>query len=296
MASTNNFISITERLIKHDNTDASTRGLDDHRLSYSENPNSVQNVRDEPEEQSAEDMDPLLTRSSLLEVDELRQPSNGSESFMDGESEHASKRLRKMRGAVRTLLECVGEDPNREGLLATPSRYAEALLFLTQGYRVDVESIVNNALFRESHHEMVIVKDIEIHSMCEHHLVPFIGKVQLFQLMMFILFQADYCWQMHIGYIPNGVVIGLSKLPRIAEMFSRRLQIQERLTKQVAYTVNDIVKPQGVGVVMESCHLCMAMRGVEKTGTSTITSCVLGCFDELKTRNEFLSLIGVARA
>ncbi|CAK1356881.1 GTP cyclohydrolase 1 [Cercospora beticola] len=277
MASTDNFVLTTERLIEHDNTVASVRGLDSHGLSTPEHSNCIQNIRAESAEQIAEVTNPLLTRSSFFEVDRLRQPSSGSESFMGGESEHASKRLEKMRGAVRTLLECVGENPDREGLLATPSRYAEALLFLTQGYRVDVESIVNKALFREAHHEMVIVKDIEIHSMCEHHLVPFIGK-------------------MHIGYIPNGVVIGLSKLPRIAEMFSRRLQIQERLTKQVAYTVNDIVKPQGVGVVMESCHLCMVMRGVEKTGTSTITSCVLGCFDELKTRNEFLSLIGVARA
>ncbi|GIZ42794.1 hypothetical protein CKM354_000604900 [Cercospora kikuchii] len=277
MASTDNAVPITERLTELDDNDASMHGLDSHRLASPEDSNGTQNIRAGSKEPIAEEMDPLLTRSSLFEVDRLRQLSSGSGNSVDGESEHASKRLQKMRGAVRTLLDCVGENPDREGLLATPSRYAEALLFLTQGYRVDVGSIVNNALFREAHHEMVIVKDIEIHSMCEHHLVPFIGK-------------------MHIGYIPNGVVIGLSKLPRIAEMFSRRLQIQERLTKQVAYTVNDIVMPQGVGVVMESCHLCMVMRGVEKTGSSTITSCVLGCFDELKTRAEFLSLIGVARA
>ncbi|KAH6893051.1 GTP cyclohydrolase I [Thelonectria olida] len=182
-----------------------------------------------------------------------------------------------MSGAVRTLLECVGEDPDREGLLATPSRYAKALLFLTKGYQVNVEDIINDALFSEGHNEMVIVKDIEINSLCEHHLVPFTGK-------------------MHIGYIPSDTVIGLSKLPRIAEMYARRLQIQERLTKEVAHAIMEIVKPQGVAVVMESSHLCMVMRGVEKTGTTTITSCVLGCFErKSKTRNEFLSLVGVNR-
>ncbi|EQL00580.1 GTP cyclohydrolase I [Ophiocordyceps sinensis CO18] len=183
-----------------------------------------------------------------------------------------------MRAAVRTLLECVGEDPDREGLLATPSRYAKALLFLTKGYQVNVKSLVNNALFYEGHNEMVIVKDIDIHSLCEHHLVPFTGK-------------------MHIGYVPSDTVIGLSKLPRIADMFSRRLQIQERLTKDVAHAIMEILNPQGVAVVMESCHLCMVMRGVEKTGTTTITSCVLGCFEnKSKTRSEFLSLVGVDRA
>ncbi|KAH6987967.1 GTP cyclohydrolase I [Ilyonectria sp. MPI-CAGE-AT-0026] len=182
-----------------------------------------------------------------------------------------------MRGAVRTLLECVGEDPDREGLLDTPSRYAKALLFLTKGYQVNVDSIINGALFHEGHNEMVIVKDIEIHSLCEHHLVPFTGK-------------------MHIGYIPSDTVIGLSKLPRIAEMYARRLQIQERLTKEVAHAIMEILKPQGVAVVMESSHLCMVMRGVEKTSTTTITSCVLGCFErKSKTRNEFLSLVGVNR-
>ncbi|PKK43409.1 hypothetical protein CI102_14191 [Trichoderma harzianum] len=191
--------------------------------------------------------------------------------------EQAALRLGKMQGAVRTLLECIGEDPSRNGLLNTPSRYAKALLFLTQGYHVNMEDVVNNALFHEGHNEMVIVKDIDIFSLCEHHLVPFTGK-------------------MHIGYIPSNTVIGLSKLPRIAEVFSRRLQIQERLTKQVAHAVTEILKPQGVAVIMESSHLCMVMRGVEKTNTATLTSCMLGCFErESETRNEFMHLVGVSR-
>ncbi|KAH8175241.1 GTP cyclohydrolase I domain-containing protein [Sarocladium implicatum] len=182
-------------------------------------------------------------------------------------------RLEKMCRAVRTLLECVGEDPDREGLLATPQRYAKTLLFLTKGYQEKAKDVVNNAIFYERHNEMVIVKDIEFYSLCEHHLVPFTGK-------------------MHIGYIPSGRVIGLSKLPRIAEIFSRRLQIQERLTKDVAHAIMNALRPQGVAVIMRSCHLCMVMRGVEKTSTTTITSCVLGCFkSQSKTRNEFLSLV-----
>ncbi|EFY97882.1 GTP cyclohydrolase family protein [Metarhizium robertsii] len=194
---------------------------------------------------------------------------------IDETPEQVEARLEKMRSAVRTLLECLGEDPDREGLLATPSRYANALLFLTKGYQINVDDVVNNALFDEEHHEMVIVKGIEFSSLCEHHVLPFTGKI-------------------HIGYIPSGKVIGLSKLPRIAEMFSRRLQIQERLTKQVADAIMETIGPRGVAVVIESSHMCMEMRGVEKTGTATITSCVLGCFkEEEKTRDEFMSLIGV---
>ncbi|KAL3957141.1 hypothetical protein ACCO45_007719 [Purpureocillium lilacinum] len=215
--------------------------------------------------------------SPVIDYDGLSRPTRGTRERREEDADQAEKRLDKMRGAVRTLLECVGEDPDREGLLDTPSRYAKALLFLTKGYQVNVEDIVNNALFHEGHNEMVIVKDIEIHSLCEHHLVPFIGK-------------------MHIGYIPSDTVIGLSKLPRIAEMYARRLQIQERLTKEVAHAIMEILKPQGVAVVMESSHLCMVMRGVQQTSTSTITSCVLGCFErKSKTRNEFLSLVGVNR-
>ncbi|KAG7142028.1 GTP cyclohydrolase 1 like protein [Verticillium longisporum] len=182
-----------------------------------------------------------------------------------------------MQAAVRTILECVGEDPDRSGIVDTPKRYAKAMLDFTQGYQQNVGDIVNNAIFQEGHNEMVIVKDIEIFSLCEHHLVPFTGK-------------------MHIAYIPKNQVIGISKLPRIAEMFSRRLQIQERLTKEVANAIMEVLKPQGVAVVMESSHLCMVMRGVQKTTASTITSCVLGCFEtKSKTRNEFLSLVGLKK-
>ncbi|KAK7407964.1 GTP cyclohydrolase 1 [Neonectria punicea] len=215
--------------------------------------------------------------SPIIDFDGLSRPSPGTRERREEDKEKADERLVKMQGAVRTLLECVGEDPDREGLLDTPSRYAKALMFLTKGYQVNVEDIVNNALFHEGHNEMVIVKDIEIYSLCEHHMVPFTGK-------------------MHIGYIPSDTVIGLSKLPRIAEMYARRLQIQERLTKEVAHAIMEILKPQGVAVVMESSHLCMVMRGVEKTSATTITSCVLGCFErKSKTRNEFFSLVGVNR-
>ncbi|KAK0755716.1 hypothetical protein N5P37_011732, partial [Trichoderma harzianum] len=202
--------------------------------------------------------------------------------------EQAALRLGKMQGAVRTLLECIGEDPSRNGLLNTPSRYAKALLFLTQGYHVNMEDVVNNALFHEGHNEMVIVKDIDIFSLCEHHL----ERKALPSLDVLYTLNCG----MHIGYIPSNTVIGLSKLPRIAEVFSRRLQIQERLTKQVAHAVTEILKPQGVAVIMESSHLCMVMRGVEKTNTATLTSCMLGCFErESETRNEFMHLVGVSR-
>lgn len=228
-----------------------------------------------PEEEGA--VVKIRSPSPVIDFDGLSRPSRGTRERREETEEQQAVRLERMSGAVRTILECVGEDPDREGLLKTPERYAKALLFLTKGYQDNIETMVNEALFREGHSEMVIVKDIEIFSLCEHHLVPFTGK-------------------MHIGYIPNETVIGLSKLPRIAEMFARRLQIQERLTKEVAHAIMEILKPQGVAVVMESSHLCMVMRGVEKTTTSTITSCVLGCFEKKsKTRNEFLNLIGINR-
>ena len=182
-----------------------------------------------------------------------------------------------MEGAVRTILECIGEDPDREGLRDTPKRYAKALLWMTKGEQISskflLTDVISNAIFDENHDEMVIVKDIDIFSLCEHHLVPFKGKI-------------------HIGYIPNRLVIGLSKLARIAETFARRLAVQERLTRQVALAINEALKPRGVAVVMECEHLCMGMRGVQKPGASTITSCMLGAFrDQAKTREEFLSLI-----
>ncbi|KAM0464873.1 hypothetical protein ACHAPV_001864 [Trichoderma viride] len=215
--------------------------------------------------------------SPVVDFDGLSRPSIGTRQRLEESEEEKAARLERMKGAVKTLLECVGEDPNREGLLATPERYAKAMLFFTQGYEQNVFDIVNGAVFQEGHNEMVIVKNIEAFSLCEHHLVPFTGKI-------------------HIGYIPNNAVIGISKLPRIADMFSRRLQIQERLTKEIANAIFDILQPQGVAVVMESSHLCMVMRGVQKTSSTTITSCMLGCFERReKTRNEFLSLINVNR-
>ncbi|EHA52489.1 GTP cyclohydrolase 1 [Pyricularia oryzae] len=245
------------------------------RLSLS---NAARDPRDEPPPKPKKKPEaPTRSPSPLIDFDGLSRPSVGTRARLEETPEQAAERLERMRGAVRTLLECVGEDPDRQGLLATPDRYAKALLFLTKGYQENIKDIVNNAIFHEGHNEMVIVKDIEIFSMCEHHLVPFTGK-------------------MHIGYIPANSVIGLSKLPRIAELFARRLQIQERLTKEVANAIFEVLKPQGVAVVMESSHLCMVTRGVQKTTATTITSCVLGCFEgRERTRNEFLSLIGVNR-
>ena len=174
---------------------------------------------------------------------------------------------------VREILVRLGEDPTREGLLRTPERVHHAFQFLTKGYQQDPDTMLKNALFTVSYDEMVIVKDVEAFSLCEHHMLPFFGKV-------------------HVAYIPNGKVIGLSKIPRLIEIFSRRLQIQERLTTQIAETIQKAIQPQGVGVVIEARHLCMMMRGVEKQHSSAVTSSMLGCFrDEQETRTEFLSLI-----
>jgi GTP cyclohydrolase I len=173
---------------------------------------------------------------------------------------------------VRRQLELLGEDPGREGLQRTPRRVVEAMQFLTQGYRMKVEDVVGEGIFAEDHQHMVMVRDIELYSMCEHHLLPFYGKA-------------------HIAYIPDGRIVGLSKLPRIVDMFARRFQVQERLTAQIADAIQDILKPGGVGVVIEAFHLCMMMRGVEKQNSKTITSALLGSFrDDAKTRDEFLRL------
>jgi GTP cyclohydrolase IA len=174
---------------------------------------------------------------------------------------------------MKEVLVRLGEDPNREGLLNTPSRVHKAFQFLTKGYNEDPDALLKNALFTVTYDEMVIVKDVEMFSLCEHHMLPFFGKV-------------------HVAYIPNGKVIGLSKIPRLIETFSRRLQIQERLTTQIAETIQKVIQPQGVGVVIEARHLCMMMRGVEKQHSAAVTSSMLGCFrDEQETRQEFLSLI-----
>ena len=180
---------------------------------------------------------------------------------------------RSIENLISEMLPLLDEDPGREGLQRTPGRVAKALEFLTSGYRADIAKIVNDALYSVKYDEMVIVKDIEFFSLCEHHLLPFFGK-------------------MHVAYLPQDRVIGLSKLPRIVDAFARRLQIQERLTQQVAQTIQDAIDPVGVGVIAEARHLCMMMRGVEKQHSAAVTSSMLGCFrDEQETRTEFLSLI-----
>jgi len=174
---------------------------------------------------------------------------------------------------MKQVLLQIGEDPVREGLVRTPERAEKALRFLTSGYQMDVQSIVNGALFAEKCDEMVVVKDIEFYSMCEHHLLPFFGT-------------------MHVAYLPNDKVIGLSKIPRIVDMFARRLQVQERMTYEVAETLQEVLQPKGVGVICEARHFCMMMRGVEKQHSGTVTSAMLGAFRERKeTRDEFLSLV-----
>jgi GTP cyclohydrolase IA len=174
---------------------------------------------------------------------------------------------------MQKILLKIGEDPERPGLVRTPQRADKALRFLTSGYETDIQSIVNGALFEEKCDEMVVVKDIEFYSMCEHHLLPFFGT-------------------MHVAYLPNNRLIGLSKIPRIVDMFARRLQLQERLTHQVAETLNEVLRPKGVGVICEARHFCMMMRGVEKQHSGTVTSAMLGGFRERKeTRDEFLSLV-----
>jgi len=178
-----------------------------------------------------------------------------------------------MQDIIRQLLAELGEDPSRDGLLDTPKRVEKSLRFLTSGYDADIDAVLNNALFAVDYNEMVIVKDIDFYSLCEHHMLPFFGRC-------------------HVAYIPQGRVLGLSKIPRLVEIFSRRLQVQERLTKQIAETLRDKVEPLGVAVVMESTHLCMSMRGVEKQNSIAVTSAMLGVFhQDARTRMEFLELI-----
>jgi GTP cyclohydrolase I len=202
----------------------------------------------------------------MAQAMELSRPVHGTAGAEEALSEVSTEAL------VREILSRMGEDPSRQGLLATPGRVEKSLTYLTKGYSEDATKILRGALFDEDYDEMVIVKDIEIFSLCEHHMLPFFGKV-------------------HVAYIPKGKVIGLSKIPRLVEVFSRRLQVQERLTRQIADAIQNAIQPQGVGVVIEARHLCMMMRGIEKQHSSTVTSAMVGCFQQKETRSEFLSLL-----
>lgn len=227
------------------------------------------------------DLTPLQTKPAKsvtlnppVDTDGLSWPLKGARSRLEQTPEEARAREQRIAGAVKTILTELGEDVDREGLLETPERYARAMLYFTKGYEDNMRDVIKRAVFEENHDEMVIVRDIEIYSLCEHHLVPFFGKA-------------------HIAYIPNKRVVGLLKLARIAEMYSRRLQVQERLTKQIAMALSEILRPCGVAVVIEATHMCMVSRGVQKTGSLTTTSCMLGCFrGQQKTREEFLTLLG----
>ncbi|HMQ47284.1 MAG TPA: GTP cyclohydrolase I FolE [Saprospiraceae bacterium] len=181
--------------------------------------------------------------------------------------------IQQLSDHYSSILEGIGEDAGREGLLKTPERAAKAMRFLTEGYQMDAESILRSAMFREDYSEMVIVKDIELYSLCEHHLLPFFGKA-------------------HLAYIPNGYIVGLSKIPRVVDVFARRLQVQERLTDQILHCVQSTLNPLGVAIVIEARHMCMMMRGVQKQNSVTTTSAFTGAFQRVETRNEFLNLIG----
>jgi len=187
--------------------------------------------------------------------------------------EYNNKVTEDVKNKYEEIIKDLGEDTNRDGLIKTPERAAKAMQFLTQGYEQDPVEILKGAMFEESYNEMVIVKDIELYSLCEHHILPYFGKA-------------------HIAYIPNGQIVGLSKLPRIVDVFARRLQVQERLTEQILDCINDTLKPQGVAVVIEASHMCMMMRGVQKQNSITTTSGFRGQFEKNETRNEFLKLIG----
>ena len=226
--------------------------------------------------------DPEVDKSAAAEADlrangivvrrrssgEIPSPAAGWGLDLDG----SPVRDAEFEDVVRRMLELVGEDPDREGLLRTPQRVANALTWLTRGYETDVKDVVGNAIFEEAHENMVLVRDIDLYSLCEHHMLPFFGRA-------------------HVAYIPDGKIVGLSKLPRIVDVFARRLQVQERLTEQIAQAIQDVLQPRGVGVVIEANHLCMMMRGVEKQNSRTITSALRGAFrTDAKTREEFLHL------
>ncbi|HEX6814083.1 MAG TPA: GTP cyclohydrolase I FolE [Gemmatimonadaceae bacterium] len=192
--------------------------------------------------------------------------------YLDADDDQTPEHAPELESIVHRLLQLIGEDPDREGLLKTPLRVAKSLTWLTRGYEMDVHEVVNNAVFEEAHSSMVMVRDIELYSLCEHHMLPFFGKA-------------------HIAYIPDNKIVGLSKLPRIVEVFARRLQVQERLTEEIAQAVQDVLNPKGVGVVIEAYHLCMMMRGVQKQNSQTVTSAVRGIFrNDARTREEFLYL------
>ena len=212
--------------------------------------------------------------STKLELDALLKNGTVSHENRNGNGHHAlTLPDASTQEIYAELLRRIGEDPLRDGLLNTPKRMEKSMAFLTQGYRQSVEQVLHGALFDVDYDEMVMVKEIEFYSLCEHHLLPFFGKA-------------------HVAYLPQGKVVGLSKIPRIVDVFARRLQVQERLTQQIAEAIEDAIRPQGVGVVLEAQHLCMMMRGVEKQSSSTVTSSMRGVFKtQLQTRNEFLSLV-----
>jgi GTP cyclohydrolase I len=207
----------------------------------------------------------LRTPVRLRKVDDPQQAEGLDLDPVEGDSA-------ELQQVVRRMLELLGEDPTREGLARTPLRVAKSLAWLTRGYDLEVEDVVGKGVFEEGHENMILVRDIDLYSLCEHHMLPFFGKA-------------------HIAYIPDGKIVGLSKLPRIVDIFARRLQVQERLTEQIARAVDDVLNPRGVGVVIEAYHLCMMMRGVEKQNSKTITSALRGTFrSDGKTRDEFLRL------